>query len=107
MNSAEVHFEALVDAYADTLGVTTGKLFGHPCLKVEGKAYSVLFVGAVVFKLGREEVARLQERHPSVHHPDPSGKNRPMRDWMEAPAELARHCPSWAEQSRDLVMSLA
>ena len=79
--------------------VTRGKLFGHRCLKVRGKAFLVDFEEDLVFKLGREEMAPLLAGHDDLNGFDPSGKGRPMKDWLQAPVVHSAHFQVWAEAS--------
>ena len=79
--------------------VTRGKLFGHRCLKVRGKAFLVDFEGDLVFKLGREKMAPLLAGHEDLHGFDPSGKGRPMKDWLQAPLAHSAQFQVWAEAS--------
>src|SRR3954471_16786229 len=44
----------LVAAELSGSGATTGKLFGHPALKLNGSVFASEFYGAMAFKLGRE-----------------------------------------------------
>ena len=90
------------DVLASTLlggEVTQGKLFGHRCLKVKGKAFLVDFDGDLVFKLGREEMAPLLAGCEDLNGFDPSGKGRPMKDWLQAPMAHSAQFQIWAEAS--------
>lgn len=83
-------------------GATTGKLFGHPALKLNGAVFASEFYGAMAFKLGRET---------SVHAEalmldgatlfDPSRKDRPFRDWVEVPATSQDQWPMLAMAALD------
>ena len=94
---AQAHFENDPD-------VTTGKLFGHPCLSVRGKAFLVRFHDDLVFKLGRDRAAALLEQHMELRLFDPSGKGRAMRDWVQAPTSFSHEVKAWSEGSRDFVL---
>ena len=78
--------------------VTRGKLFGHRCLNVRGKAFLVDFEEDLVFKLGREEMAPLLAGHGDLNGFD-LGKGRPMKDWLQAPVVHSAHFQVWAEAS--------
>ena len=84
--------------------MTTGKLFGHPCLSVRGKAFLVRFHDDLVFKLGRDRAAALLEQHMELRLFDPSGKGRAMRDWVQAPTSFSHEVKAWSEGSRDFVL---
>jgi len=98
MNNAAGAFEVLAESL---LGgdVVQGKLFGHRCLKVAGKAFLVDFEEDLVFKLGREAMAKWLADHNNLNGFDPSGKGRPMKDWLQAPMAHSAHFQIWAEAS--------
>ena len=98
MNNASDSFDVLS---ISLLGgdVIQGKLFGHRCLKVKGKAFLVDFDGDLVFKLGRGAMAPWLADHEDLNGFDPSGKGRPMKDWLQAPMAHSGHFQIWAEAS--------
>ena len=98
MNDAAGAFDGVAESL---LGgdVIQGKLFGHRCLKVAGKAFLVDFDGDLVFKLGREAMAKWLVDHENLNGFDPSGKGRPMKDWMQASMAHSDHFQIWAEAS--------
>lgn len=72
-------------------GAGESQMFGKPCYKVGGKAFVCLFDECMVFKLDRdtrEEALAL----PGAQLFDPSGKNRPMKEWVQVPP---RHGDKW------------
>ncbi|MGD1847209.1 MAG: hypothetical protein ACFB10_17600 [Salibacteraceae bacterium] len=80
-------------------GVVAGQMFGKPCLKTGGKAFAAFFKEAMVFKLGREEIALVMDKYPGAALWDPSGKKRPMKDWMQVPREYHENWLSLAHQA--------
>ena len=80
-------------------GEETGKMFGLACIKVAGKTFVAFQDGAAAFKLaGGDHRAALALA--GARRWDPSGKRRPMREWVWVPFD---HAPAWlrlAEQSR-------
>lgn len=98
MNNASDSFDVLAVSLRGE-DVSQGKLFGHPCLKVKGKAFLVDFDGHLVFKLGREAMAVWLADHEDLNGFDPSGKGRPMKDWLQAPMVYSAHFQIWAEAS--------
>lgn len=86
--TAETAFDELATELGED-GVTEGNLFGKPCLKLRGKAFVCLFKGALVFKLSGGEFDRAMALPGAVLF-DPSGKGRPMREWVQVPSEGAR-----------------
>src|SRR5256885_1418477 len=72
---------------------TAGKMFGMPCLMNNGKMFAGFFKEAMVFKLtdlAHAEALAL----PGARLFDPSGGARPMKEWVEIPAE---HADRWLE----------
>lgn len=74
-------------------GVQAGSMFGMPCIKVEGKTFAGYAQGAMAFKLTGVTHARALAL-AGARLFDPSGRNRPMREWVEVPAD---HMHEWAE----------
>ena len=74
------------------------KMFGMPCLKNSiGKAFAGYYQGAMTFKLGapwHDEALAL----PGARLFDPSGMERPMKEWVEVPSE---HASRWLELARE------
>lgn len=65
--------------------VTTGKWFGKPCLKVQGKIFAALWRGDMAFKLtGEAHCKALQVE--GAHLFDPREKGHPMKEWVQIPA---------------------
>ncbi len=77
------------EAFANALAkkhpkVEPSAMFGMPCLKLAGKAFAGSFDGGVVFKLdedAREGALALK----GAKLFDPSGKGRPMKEWVVVP----------------------
>ncbi len=68
---------------------TAGQMFGKPCLKTtENKAFAAFFKEEMVFKLGKEEITFLKDKYPNSTNWDPSGKKRPMKDWLQVPTDF-------------------
>lgn len=89
-------FEAFaVDLLTEFPDLEPGSLFGMPCLKAEGKAVLGSFDGGVVFKLAKapEVHAEALSLDGSVLF-DPSGKGRPMKDWVVV---SATHEARWSD----------
>ncbi|WP_201743894.1 hypothetical protein [Hymenobacter busanensis] len=93
MSSPENHFAASVSALPDA---QAGQLFGKPCYKINGKAFVCFFQQAMVFKLAGE-THRETLALDGARLFDPSGKGRPMKDWVQVPADYADHWPELAQ----------
>jgi hypothetical protein len=81
MTTAHQHFVTIGCALQDA---EQGQLFGKPCFKIKGKAFICFFRDCMVFKLGvTERAAALQTKGAVLF--DPSGKGRPMKEWVQVP----------------------
>jgi hypothetical protein len=79
-------FAAVLDEIAVAGAVERAVWFGMPAAKVEGKIFMSLWRGALVARLGAEEVDQRVLAGGGVRF-DPSGKGKAMKDWLEADAE--------------------
>jgi hypothetical protein len=79
-------FAAVIDELAVSSGVQRAVWFGVPAAKVEGKIFLALWRGALVARIGADEVDARVLAGDGVRF-DPSGKGRAMKDWLEADAE--------------------
>jgi hypothetical protein len=58
------------------------QMFGKPCLKLNGKAYAAWHQDCMIFKLkGEERETTLKLNGAKMW--DPSGKDRPMKEWIQ------------------------
>lgn len=105
MKQTEALFAQAEAQFSGRAEVTQGKLFGHPCLSVQGKAFMVRFHDDLVFKLGRERATVLLEAHGELRLFDPSGKGRAMRDWVQAPVSFSHEVSAWSEASCAFVLA--
>ena len=65
-------------------GAEISQMFGKPCLKIEGKAFACFFQNEMVFKLnGVSHKKALDLKGAQLF--DPSGKKRPMKEWVQVP----------------------
>ena len=91
MTENHSYFEEIVSQLPQT---ELGNLFGKPCGKTGQKAFVSFFQEEMVFKIGREEVESLKEQYEGSQNWDPSGKNRPMKDWLQVPET---HKEAWQD----------
>ena len=75
-----------------------GKLFGKPCYKVNGKAFMCFFQNEIVCKLGGELHTKALNLE-GAHLFDPSGKKRPMKEWIQIPFTHKHMWKKFAESS--------
>ena len=90
-------FREIGQQFAELHGTSVGQMFGKPCLKVGKKAFVAFFKDEMVFKLGQQEIKSLLDQYPSSVNWDPSGKQRPMKDWLQIPVD---HSDDWARLSK-------
>ena len=69
-------------------------MFGKICGKINKKAFVAFHLNCMVFRIGRDHIPKLLEKYKGSCHWDPSGKNRPMKDWLMVPSE---HHVAWKE----------
>ena len=65
-----------------------GNLFGKPCYKINKKAFVCFFKNEMVFKLLGEMHSKALSLDGSQRF-DPSGKNRPMKQWVQVPFDYS------------------
>jgi hypothetical protein len=89
-------FDSVAEELTATSDAVRGQMFGMPCLKRSGKAFAGDYHGDMVFKLRGEPHSQALAL-AGAHLFDPSGRDRPMKEWVVIPAE---HAASWPEFSR-------
>jgi hypothetical protein len=73
------------------------QMFGKPCFKVNGKAFVCFFEDEMVFKLtGDIHKEALALKGAQLF--DPSGKKRPMKEWIQVPA---KHSDKWEKLAKE------
>src|SRR6266496_1665643 len=90
-------YDAVAGEVTATSSAITGKMFGMPCLKNNGKAFAGFYQGAMVFKLKAPRHGEALALSGARLF-DPSGLGRPMKEWVEVPFE---HAPNWLELARE------
>jgi len=84
MSDALFEYEKLKSGFVGDNDIEAGQMFGKACMKVNGKAFLAQHLDTIVFKLDESDRnkalliagARLW---------DPSGKGRPMKEWVALP----------------------
>src|ERR1700754_1655332 len=79
--------------------VSVSAMFGKPALKdQDGKTFACLLEGEVAFRLGRDNAGHADALGlDGAHLFDPSGKDRPMEDWVSVPPAHSGRWPEFAE----------
>ncbi len=81
MSEQEKLFREIGEKLKDSI---KGNLFGKPCFKVNKKAFVCFFQNEMVFKLKGEAHQEALSLDASKLF-DPSGKGRPMKEWVQVP----------------------
>ena len=106
MSSAEKQFIQLVETLTENKNVVSSQMFGKQCLKVNSKAFLALHKSTLVFKLVGEEHKQAMSNKGAVLW-DPSGKGRPMKEWVAIPAESLGDAERFANQALSYVSKSA
>jgi hypothetical protein len=69
------------------------QMFGKPCFKINGKAFTCFFQNEMVFKLTGESHSDALSLDGSQLF-DPSGKGRAMKEWVQVPFDYS---DSWGK----------
>lgn len=96
MTSAQKIFEKLI---VNTDDAELSQMFGKPCGKLNKKAFIAFFEDEIVFKLGRENIEEWRLNLSDSKNFDPSGKNRPMKDWLQVSKKHKKHFKKLLELS--------
>lgn len=102
MTKEEILFNTIGDQISES---SKGQLFGKPCFKISGKAFTCFFKNEMVFKLtdtAHNEAMSLD----GTQLFDPSGKNRPMKAWVQMPSDYKKKWQFFAEEAAKYIHSL-
>lgn len=103
MTKNQQYFEELVGY---TEHAELGNLFGKQCGKINKNAFVAFYQDEMVFKLGKEMVDNLKVKFTGSQNWDPSGKKRPMKDWLQVPGIYREMWKSLTDQSVDYYQEL-
>ncbi len=81
------------------------QMFGKPCFKVNGKAFMCFFQEEIAFKLQGESHRKAINLKGSKLF-DPSGKQRPMKEWVQVPFTHKELWAGFAEEAMKYVSEL-
>jgi hypothetical protein len=83
-------------------GAMKSQLFGKSCYKIDGKPFVSFFQECMIFKLtGEAHSAAIALKDACLF--DPSGKKRPMREWVQLNANHQHHWKRFAEEALNYV----
>lgn len=68
----------------EIIGAEQSQMFGKPCFKINGKAFICFFQNEMVFKLNEDYHTQALSLEGAQLF-DPSGKKRPMKEWVQVP----------------------
>jgi hypothetical protein len=78
------------------------QMFGKPCFKIKGKAFVCFFQNEMVFKLtGKSHSNALSLDGSQLF--DPSGKKRPMKEWIQIPFDYSDKWTEYAKLAMEYV----
>lgn len=83
--------------------VQQSQMFGKPCFKIKGKAFICFYQQSMVFKLtGATHKEALNFEGAQLF--DPSGKKRPMKEWIQVPFAYKNHWEKFAMEAWKYVL---
>ena len=81
MGAEATSYEAMAHELLADPAVVTGKLFGHPCLKIGGKVFACEHDGELLIKLPPERIDELKAAGARDFEP----MGRKMGGWVKVP----------------------
>ena len=78
------------------------QMFGKPCFKINGKAFICFFQNEMVFKLTGDTHSEALSLDGSQLF-DPSGKKRPMKEWVQVPYDYNDKWEKFAKEAMKYV----
>jgi hypothetical protein len=105
MINPESVFDTIADNLASNANIKRGQMFGVPTVFVNGNAFISYFHGSMVFKLRGSAHAKAMTL-PDAKAFDPSGKDRPMKEWVQLTPFTRDQWPQLADDALEYVSSL-
>jgi len=99
----EEFFQGLVEAQLGRPGISVGRMFGPPVLKVTGKVFAMLVKGRLVVKLPNQRVEELLAS--GMGAPFDPGHGKPSKQWAAVDASVSRQWRSLVDEARAFVAS--
>lgn len=100
MSEEEKYYTSIASNIADSI---ESKLFGKPCFKLNKKAFTCFFDNCMVFKLSGEAHSDALSLDGAILF-DPSGKNRPMKEWIQVPYDYKDKWNNFAEKAAEYIL---
>jgi hypothetical protein len=98
-------YEAIADELTASSPTQRTKMMGMPSLKANGKMFAGLWGANLVFKLAGPSHAEALALK-GAHLFDPSGANRPMKEWVAVPVAEAKRWPDLARSALEYAEAL-
>jgi TfoX/Sxy family transcriptional regulator of competence genes len=98
-------YREVVEALLSDPRVTEANMFGMPALKVGGKAFAGLWEKQLLVKVGAPRAQELLKTKTG-RSADPSGRGRPMKEWIAIKEPAAQAKQKWlalAEEAKAFV----
>lgn len=99
MTAAEQQYIAIGE---DIPGSISSQMFGKPCFKLGKKAFVCFFNNAMVFKLTQDVHAEALSLDGAQLF-DPSGKGRPMKEWVQVPYDYKDLWSKFAQSAAEYI----
>lgn len=101
MTKEEIYYITIGQKIQDT---EQSQMFGKPCFKINGKAFVCFFQNCMVFKLtGTQHEEALSLNGSKLF--DPSGKGRPMKEWVQVSFEHKSKWEKFAKAALNYISS--
>ncbi len=105
MADPQMKYEAIAYEFANLPNVARAQMFGMPVVKVNGNAFMGFFKDSMTFKLtGKAHSDALKLKGAQLS--DPSGRGRPMKEWVQVPSAHAAKWKQLAQSSLEYVSTL-
>jgi hypothetical protein len=92
MDDPRATYDAIADELlAENPDVQLGQMMGMPCIKCGGKLIAGIWDEEMVFKL--------PDALDGAHLFDPSGQNKPFKEWVQVPAAHMGDWPGLADEA--------
>lgn len=100
MTKEELYFQEIGNTIQES---NLSQMFGKPCFKLTNKkAFVCFFEKEMVFKLNGDAHSEAMSLDGSKLF-DPSGKNRPMKEWVQVPFDYKDKWKFFAENAASYV----
>jgi hypothetical protein len=94
--------ELFIEIGQKLIDAEQSQMFGKPCFKINGKAFICFFQNEMVFKLTDDMHSNALSLEGSQLF-DPSGKKRPMKEWVQVPYSYYERWKMYANEAMKYV----